>query len=488
MSGKTITNAALLATGLLMFSNGSAEANTANRLYIKQNGKVAFAIDPGGNVYCRSAGEYAVSSASTGFQFKHSGTVTAALRDANGSVPDQFGKLVIGNGYFYERFSTVPFQPSGTLVFKYQPPGGSKTGMLEIDHTDGSADIRGYFAKDFGYRKNTSRLRPPETQNIVDAWRCLDANKFYPGSPGASNPPDPNAVGGVSYWDKQQQIHHGFGEHTMDGQNPAFLPWHREFISRHEANLRSCDPIASLPYWDWTTRPDDPANSFDGTPLMTSEVQGWFGSGFGRVGYPFDSFDHAGNATGSREATHNPADPPTVISRELASGLPGANPDDVVLDNLSYEDFERELEGNHGVSHNFLGNGDMSNNIVDIFRSPEDPVFFLIHANCDRLWALWQRDPAHPERLASGTVYGRYSANWPNNWPLAHGMDMPMGSDKIDPWSGGPSYPMDPQGATVFSPLRPWTSPDNQQASKSYIDASIINPPGYEDVTGYSTY
>jgi hypothetical protein len=31
---------------------------------------------------------------------------------------------------------------------------------------------------------------------------------------------------------------------------------------------------------------------------------------------------------------------------------------------------------------------------------------FLLHSNVDRLYAKWQTDPNHPERLDPATVYG----------------------------------------------------------------------------------
>ena len=39
---------------------------------------------------------------------------------------------------------------------------------------------------------------------------------------------------GVSFWDKQDQIHQA--THVHGG--PAFIPWHRELVNRYEALLR----------------------------------------------------------------------------------------------------------------------------------------------------------------------------------------------------------------------------------------------------------
>lgn len=40
----------------------------------------------------------------------------------------------------------------------------------------------------------------------------------------------------------------------------------------------------------------------------------------------------------------------------------------------------------------------------DTFSSPGDPIFFLHHAQIDRLWSIWQRfDPSKRQHAISGT-------------------------------------------------------------------------------------
>ena len=42
--------------------------------------------------------------------------------------------------------------------------------------------------------------------------------------------------------------------------------------------------------------------------------------------------------------------------------------------------------------------------MIDVFSSPADPIFFLHHAQIDRLWTLWQqRDLAERQYAISGT-------------------------------------------------------------------------------------
>ena len=52
--------------------------------------------------------------------------------------------------------------------------------------------------------------------------------------------------------------------------------------------------------------------------------------------------------------------------------------------------FQLRLEGEHGSVHIAVG-GPMATE-----RSPADPLFWLHHANVDRLWARWQKQ--HPRQ------------------------------------------------------------------------------------------
>lgn len=55
--------------------------------------------------------------------------------------------------------------------------------------------------------------------------------------------------------------------------------------------------------------------------------------------------------------------------------------------------------GLHGGGHQGVG-GDMS----DFFSSPGDPIFYLHHAQIDRLWTQWQQiDPKTRQYALSGT-------------------------------------------------------------------------------------
>jgi hypothetical protein len=91
-------------------------------------------------------------------------------------------------------------------------------------------------------RRNIAHLTPAERQAYIDAVQQADLHTF---------------PGGVSYWDKQDEIHQSTHNH---GGN-SFLPWHRELVNRYEALLQQSNPDVALHYWDWT---QDPRAASDG--------------------------------------------------------------------------------------------------------------------------------------------------------------------------------------------------------------------------------
>ena len=69
--------------------------------------------------------------------------------------------------------------------------------------------------------------------------------------------------------------------------------------------------------------------------------------------------------------------------------------------NGDFATFAAALKSAHdNVAHSYIG-GTISNP----HYSFHDPFVFLLHSNVDRLWAKWQTDPAHPERIAPATAF-----------------------------------------------------------------------------------
>ena len=99
-------------------------------------------------------------------------------------------------------------------------------------------------------RRNIAHLTPAERQEYIDAVLQADLHAFSDG---------------VSYWDKQDQIHQSTHNH---GDN-SFIPWHRELVNRYEALLQQSKPDVALHYWDWTEDPRAASDGQGGTVDLT---------------------------------------------------------------------------------------------------------------------------------------------------------------------------------------------------------------------------
>jgi hypothetical protein len=163
---------------------------------------------------------------------------------------------------------------------------------------------------------------------------------------------DAKARGVVDSFADEHDVHFTHGH-----RNSSFLPWHREFIRRFEAELQVYDQRVMLCYWNSS---DDQSTS---SALWDATFLG--------------QFDGAWS-----------------LGRSLGSGGWLAAPGTVntVLGLGTYDAFWPDLEGQvHDGPHPWVG-GEMATS-----RSPRDPVFFLHHCYIDMLWAQWQlRHPGEP--------------------------------------------------------------------------------------------
>ena len=282
-------------------------------------------------------------------------------------------------------------------------------------------------------RKNAASASLAEQQALRDALVQAATNPAF------------TFLAGHSYWTKQQHVHGFSPEHG----NPAFLPWHREFLNHFELLLQEADPRVKLMYWNWTT---DPTSS-TGTNLYTSAFMGNSGRGTGGVGM---------GAPLAPALNPHPSDTSAAVVRDLSSGLPTAEADLTVLGRADYfnsttpnDNFSVRIESvpNHNSVHGYIGgNGDMS----FVSRSARDPFFFLLHSKVDELWARWQR--ANVSRLDSATAYGSASGS-------------PVLTSPQHPWDGVPN---------TGAPIDPWTVGGGYIVSKTSFERSVVSPPIYD--------
>jgi tyrosinase len=132
--------------------------------------------------------------------------------------------------------------------------------------------------------------------------------------------------------------------------SPYFLAWHRGLLKRFEGQLRKVSGVDDLrlPYWNYYADPNIPAEfQVEKSPLWRSDRTS------------------------------------TTVADALSLAPFG---DDVVnFPRGSGNAFEAKLENApHNPVHNLIG-GAMSN----LTFSPADPLFYVHHANIDRLWAAW---------------------------------------------------------------------------------------------------
>lgn len=220
--------------------------------------------------------------------------------------------------------------------------------------------------------------------------------------------------------------------HYNAHMSASFLPWHREFLLRFERELQrvSGDAQMALPYWDWQQQgswraifTDDFLGGNGDAADRFIVKSGMFREGLWPMGAYFDETpDEFADSDGDGIADINPA-PLSRRGLTRRFSFEGLDADSMqVIDDymareprsrlLAYADYDaapymesmltplEHLENRqswieqsmrkylelvlHNPVHAMIG-GQMATG-----TSPNDPVFFLHHANVDRLWALWQ--------------------------------------------------------------------------------------------------
>lgn len=219
--------------------------------------------------------------------------------------------------------------------------------------------------------------------------------------------------------------------------NVGFLAWHRAYLLDLERELQAIDPSVALPYW----RFDRPAPNvftqvFMGVPNASGRLQF-------NAGHPLNTWRTDGALGITRVPLFSTgATPPGLLTETQTIALGGPAP------NSAYADFD-VMEGNpHGSAHVSF-NGFISS----IGTAARDPLFFMLHANVDRLWAKWQwinRRTSSADPLA-------FAPAVPNR--VGHRL-----GDTMWPWNG------------VTSPPRPSTAPGGTFAPSPSTAAPGLTP------------
>ncbi|NOQ71560.1 MAG: hypothetical protein GQ574_06140 [Crocinitomix sp.] len=162
-----------------------------------------------------------------------------------------------------------------------------------------------------------------------------------------------------------------------------FLPWHRQYLLEFEKLLQTINPKLYIPYWDWSLNRDFPKELKDLLLDLTFKISNRRG-GFEIVKtksiqrrFPFNSsaLPNIAEVQGAMNETNY-----VNFSVELEGR-------GIIDDNTGeFIPFGRWSAGLHNLVHGLVG-GIMGNTQL----SPADPVFWLHHAYCDKIWWDWQK-------------------------------------------------------------------------------------------------
>ncbi|KAK4099174.1 tyrosinase-like protein [Parathielavia hyrcaniae] len=201
-----------------------------------------------------------------------------------------------------------------------------------------------------------------------------------------------------------------------------FLIWHRWYIHQYELKLNACGYNGALPYWEWGFDVDNPRASpvFDGSDTSMgsdgefvpggpveiqvpgnppSRVVLAKGTGGGCVfSGPFKNMTvHLGPITQPDPTQDNARCLKRDLNADAARRFASfRNTTDLIVNSPTIEIFRTTMEADPGYVPNSIGvhggghftiSGDPGS---DAFISPGDPVFYLHHAQIDRIYWIWQ--------------------------------------------------------------------------------------------------
>lgn len=176
---------------------------------------------------------------------------------------------------------------------------------------------------------------------------------------------------------------------TCQHGNLNFLPWHRLYLHFYEKTLRkqTGDQNFALPYWDYYAE-KSPDGKGLALPALVRSVS---------AATLYDQF----RTPGLNDNT-------SAIDPDNASAAQAFKYND-------FTNFSNNLQGQpHGVMHCAVGTGCSTPDMGFVPIAGLDPVFYMHHANIDRLWQCWLNKQAQGKPIT--LAWAKANLGMPDSW------------------------------------------------------------------------
>ncbi|CAE6395636.1 unnamed protein product [Rhizoctonia solani] len=286
-------------------------------------------------------------------------------------------------------------------------------------------------------RKEWRKFSSAEKAAYIAAVNCL-ARKPHTSSLKPTYPRSniPSVTEDSSYYDDMTYVHMDLTDQIH--YTGLFLPWHRWFVNEHVQQLKTqCGYKGVMPYWDW---------SQDSLSLNTSAIFSTdSATGLGGFGDPLQDYRVTtggfSNMTVAYPIKHNIRRqftlfpyldwywlqrPNEAANITITKAYVDAAINGYVGDFVGFQNATEKAQAFHPNIHMLMG-GDMAGTCPTAAGSscvggstwtPNDPIFFLHHANMDRIWYLWQlKNSANANAFKGGSVSTYTDPAYPNGYP-----------------------------------------------------------------------
>ncbi|QRW13955.1 tyrosinase [Ceratobasidium sp. AG-Ba] len=305
-----------------------------------------------------------------------------------------------------------------------------------LDADSSTADSMSTSCRNPEQRKEWRKFTKAEKAAYIKAVNCLSKRPHtsalktqYP----RSNLPSMTTASSYlddliyTHMDLTDQIHYtGF-----------FFPFHRWYVNEHLTQLKTqCGYTGVQPYWDWT----QDAASFNTSPMFDKDPS----SGLGGFGDPNKNYTVTTGGFANmivsypvkhvirRQYTQYPyldwywlQRPTEAANTTITKAFVDEAVNGYVGNFIGFQNATEKAQSFHPNIHMIMG-GDMAGTCPPSAGSlcvggstwtSNDPLFFLHHAQMDRIWWLWQRkNRLNAQAFAGGSISTYSDPAFPNGY------------------------------------------------------------------------